>query len=261
MSSEDLQNFRIFDSAAVVGGYAARAGLFPSERVLFGEFLRAGTRVLDLGVGTGRTTPDLRALASRYVALDYSPQMIAALREAFPGVEAVVADASDLSSFEDGSFDAVVFSFNGIDYLHPEAKRQRCLDEMARVLATGGVAILSSHNARAVVRRPGPAGDGETPRARARRIGIAVYASVPLVVRTLPTGSFRRGHGFRLDAPRRLVTFTTVPAHMRRSAERAGLAHRRTVPAEHPRSGRSLSTPWYYYVFAKPAPPEPRTRP
>lgn len=258
MSSEDLQNFHIFDSAAVVGDYAARAGLFPSERALFGEFLRDGARILDLGVGTGRTTPDLRALSSRYVALDYSPQMITVLREQFPGVEAVVADASDLSGFEDGSFDAAVFSFNGIDYLHPEAKRQTCLTELARVLTAGGVVILSSHNARALVRRPAPPAEGETIRARARRVGVAVYASLPLVVRTLPTGSFRRGHGFRLDAPRRLVTFTTTPIHMRRSAERAGLVHRRTVPAEHPRRGRSRSTPWYYYVFAKAAPPDPQ---
>ena len=37
----------------------------------------------------------------------------------FPGLQFEAADAADLSLFADASFDAVVFSFNGIDYLAP----------------------------------------------------------------------------------------------------------------------------------------------
>ena len=58
-----------------------------------------------------------------------------------------LGDAADLGGFGDGTFDVVVFSYNGIDYLHPVEKRVRCLSEVARVLGRDGVLLLSTHNA------------------------------------------------------------------------------------------------------------------
>lgn len=66
-----------------------------------------GRRTLDVGCGEGRVTRDLRELGHRVVGLDQSVTMVAAAREADPGSEYVVGDASQLP-FEDGSFDIAI---------------------------------------------------------------------------------------------------------------------------------------------------------
>src|SRR3954462_6564324 len=55
------------------------------------------------------------------------------------------ADARDLSHFESGQFDFILFSFNGIDFVN-HIDRLRILKEIARVLDPGGVYAFSSHN-------------------------------------------------------------------------------------------------------------------
>ena len=54
-------------------------------------------------------------------------------------------DASNLG-LKDNSFDVVIFSFNGIDYIYPYIKRLAALKEIRRVLKTNGLFIFSSHN-------------------------------------------------------------------------------------------------------------------
>jgi ubiquinone/menaquinone biosynthesis C-methylase UbiE len=56
-----------------------------------------------------------------------------------------VGDACDLS-FKSNEFDAVVFSFNGIDCLYPYEKRIQALSEFRRILKPGGFFVFSSHN-------------------------------------------------------------------------------------------------------------------
>ena len=110
--------------------------------------------ILDIGVGGGRTTPYLSQKASRYVGVDYSEEMVRTCRNKFPGLEFMVADASDLSAFPDASFDAIVIAFNGLDYLFPNEKRRQCLRECGRVLRADGVLVFSSHNPRSIFVRP-----------------------------------------------------------------------------------------------------------
>lgn len=115
-----------------------------------------GRPILDIGVGAGRTTSLLRALSDDYVGVDYTAEMVQACRERHPGVRIEQMDARDLSRFEDGRFALVVFSFNGIDAVNLEGRRQ-VLREAYRVLQPGGLFIVSAHN------RLGP-GHGERPR-------------------------------------------------------------------------------------------------
>ena len=141
-------NLLVYRNPAVVSHYASLDYLTPCERHLFDTYLTPGMAILDMGVGGGRTTPYLSQKASRYVGIDYSEEMVRLCRDKFPRTEFLVADASDLSAFSDGSFDAIVFSFNGLDYLFPEEQRWKCLRECWRVLRAGGVFVFSSHNPR-----------------------------------------------------------------------------------------------------------------
>lgn len=127
--------------------YRNASDLFPAEAAMLAglEDRMPEGPILDIGVGTGRTAPALRALGRAYTGIDYSPEMIRRARAQFPDVDFRHMDARDLSAFPDGMFALVCFSFNGIDYV-PHADRLRILGEIRRVLAPGGCFCFSSHN-------------------------------------------------------------------------------------------------------------------
>ena len=140
-------NRRHYEGRFVAAEYARRSGLKPAEEAIFRRYENEirGARVLDLGVGGGRTTSYLADLASDYVGLDYSPLMIERCRRRFPAVRFEFGDARDLSRFGDGSFDLVLFSFNGIDAVGHE-DRLRILREVRCTLKDRGLFVFSSHN-------------------------------------------------------------------------------------------------------------------
>jgi SAM-dependent methyltransferase len=105
----------------------------------------AGRSVLDLGIGTGRTSIYLAPLAAHYEGIDYSPVMIEHFRSAFPALSARVASLCDLSSNESGSVDFIFGSNNVIDAVS-HAERMRAFGEFRRVLRSEGCLIFSSHN-------------------------------------------------------------------------------------------------------------------
>jgi ubiquinone/menaquinone biosynthesis C-methylase UbiE len=102
-------------------------------------------RMLDIGVGAGRTTCHFASLAKEYVGIDYSSTMIKACRARFPQYRLEVASAGDLSLFDDGYFDFVLFSFNGIDAVEHE-ERLKILREIRRVIRYGGYFSFSTLN-------------------------------------------------------------------------------------------------------------------
>jgi len=59
--------------------------------------------------------------------------MIKKAREILPHSTFIAGDACALS-FKNESFDCVLFSFNGIDYIFPESERLRALKEINRIL-------------------------------------------------------------------------------------------------------------------------------
>src|SRR6478735_3748230 len=112
-SSIDDHNRAVYESGDIVKEFTELEGLFPCEEHFFERFVPAGKAVLDLGVGAGRTVPYLHERAAKYVGVDYSQNMVDACRLRFPDTDVRLMDASDLSAFGDGEFDAVVFSYNG----------------------------------------------------------------------------------------------------------------------------------------------------
>jgi SAM-dependent methyltransferase len=104
-----------------------------------------GRRILDIGVGTGRTIPIMQALSEDYVAIDFLPPMVEACRRRYPGARVLLGDARDMAMFGAGSFDVVMFSYNGIDAVD-HVDRQRVLREVHRVLVPGGLFLFSTFN-------------------------------------------------------------------------------------------------------------------
>ena len=126
--------------------YSREQGMRLIEKQLIREFAPAVPgSILDLGCGAGRTTQTLARAGWRAVGLDLSEPLLRVARQRAPEVPYILADAAALT-FPANCFDAVLFSFNGIDYLHPEPAREQCFREVHNVLKPGGVFIFSSHN-------------------------------------------------------------------------------------------------------------------
>lgn len=153
----DDNNRNLYTTGGLVRYYAALSELQPAEETIL-TLLRerlSGMKMLDLGVGGGRTTRHFAPSVAEYTGLDYSPEMIEACRQRFSRFDRslswFVGDARDLSRFGDNSFDFILFSFNGIDYM-PPTDRERVFVEIARVGKSSGVFCFSSHNLTAMER-------------------------------------------------------------------------------------------------------------
>jgi SAM-dependent methyltransferase len=94
--------------------------------------LAPGRSVVDLGAGTGKFTPSLRATGARLVAVEPVDAMRAQLVAAHADVEALAGDAEHIP-LPDGSLDAIVCA----QAFHWFASRA-ALAEMRRALKVGG---------------------------------------------------------------------------------------------------------------------------
>lgn len=115
-----------------------------TARYLFATQHVAGRRTLDIACGTGYGLPILRAGTRRIVGADLDRRALNKA-QAEPGQSPWTLVSSDGKRlpFSDGSFDAVT-SFETIEHLK---ERDLFLAELRRVLAPGGILILSTPNA------------------------------------------------------------------------------------------------------------------
>jgi ubiquinone/menaquinone biosynthesis C-methylase UbiE len=143
-----LDNHITYETTYAVQQYATLTELQAPERAIL-DIVRLAlpqSRMLDLGVGGGRTTVHFAPHAAAYVGADYSAAMIDACHQRFGGerYRFEIADARALP-FDEASFDFVLFSYNGIDYV-PHDDRRLVLAEVRRVLRDGGRFAFSTHN-------------------------------------------------------------------------------------------------------------------
>ncbi|MBL7774364.1 MAG: class I SAM-dependent methyltransferase [Saprospiraceae bacterium] len=146
-----VQDKQVWNSAKVIQVYATVDQLQKPEQTIL-ELLRErlpGMRMLDLGIGGGRTTVHFAPLVKEYVGSDYAENMVDACRQRFPNpgehVRFDVIDATDMRRVPDRYFDLVLFSFNSIDCVAPE-DRDKVFHEAIRVSREGGYFVFSSHN-------------------------------------------------------------------------------------------------------------------
>lgn len=138
-------NRRAWSRGGFVAAYATRE-LRPPEIVIFLRYRdELSRRVLDLGSGAGRLAGYLVDLGAEIHGVDLAPDMVALCRERYPHATFHQGDVSDLSRFEDGQFDAVLAAWNLLDVFSDEDRRA-ALREIRRVLAPGGLFVMSAHN-------------------------------------------------------------------------------------------------------------------
>ena len=142
-----VSNRDTYESEDVVKTYARHFYLKKPEETILNN-LRSGLpnmRMLDIGIGAGRTTHYFAHLTKEYVGIDYSENMIKMCRGKFPNhpkkISFEVCDARSLKFFEDRYFDFVLFSLNGLDYSNHE-DRLRALREIRRSTKKGGVLLF-----------------------------------------------------------------------------------------------------------------------
>ncbi len=107
------------------------------------RWIPADSAVLEIGPGGGRWSASLLARSSRLVLVDVSARPLELCRELFgadPRVEYVQSSGNDLPGVADASIDAV-WSFDVLVHVAP-ADQAGYLDEIARVLVPGGIAVL-----------------------------------------------------------------------------------------------------------------------
>jgi SAM-dependent methyltransferase len=92
-----------------------------------------GSRVLDLGAGTGKLTATLLAVGADVTAVEPDPAMLTELRRALPDVRALAGSAEAIP-LPDGSVDAVLAG-NAMHWFDMAVAGP----EIARVLAPGGL--------------------------------------------------------------------------------------------------------------------------
>lgn len=182
-------NCRYFSKGAQLNFYKEEfLTLLPPEEALFARHLKSGQKVLDIGCGAGRTTAHVRKVTREVTGIDLSEVLIETARHKYPDVDFQVMDAVKLD-FPDCSFDVLIFSYNGLCYLHPLEKRWAAIREMERVLKKGGILIFSSFN---------------------RFLPLALYALVNLAVTKLLLG-FSSNYVIHLTRHGMTVNYETTP--------------------------------------------------
>src|SRR5713226_6332419 len=77
-------------------------------------------KILDIGIGGGRTTKFLIELSRDYAGIDYTPRSVEVARKKYPAANILGCDVRDMRVFDDHSFDFAFFSLNGIDSINHE---------------------------------------------------------------------------------------------------------------------------------------------
>jgi SAM-dependent methyltransferase len=145
--SESERLSRAFYESLGAAGLAARTTPEWDAAILarLFEMLPARARILDVGCGYGRIALPLARGGHRVDALDLSPTLIAAAREASRAedlpVDFRIGSMTNLP-YESASFDAVLCLWSSFHELLERGEQTAALAEMWRVLARGGFGLV-----------------------------------------------------------------------------------------------------------------------
>jgi ubiquinone/menaquinone biosynthesis C-methylase UbiE len=146
-TSIDQVNRRQMNKLGSVAHYSRRDDLSAAEQAALSAVAAQaqGQRILDIGVGGGRTVRALREISTNYLGIDNSDRMISACQRRFTGAQFEVMDARAMTTLPDASVQMAMFSCNGMGMVSHE-DRLLILRDVFRVLKPGGVFLFSTHN-------------------------------------------------------------------------------------------------------------------
>jgi ubiquinone/menaquinone biosynthesis C-methylase UbiE len=137
----DVDRARAYADLEIAGTYYLA---FRDLPVLLRKYV-CGTRALDFGCGTGRSTRFLRELAFEVIGVDVSQAMLDQARGRDPcGDYRLVAEGT-LAGFGTGTFDLILAAFT-FDNIPTDLQKTSALRDLRRLLAPGGrlVVVVSS---------------------------------------------------------------------------------------------------------------------
>ncbi len=143
----DAINRRAYTGKPMLHWYGDLDVMQDAERAILEQIgpLIKNKRLLDIGVGGGRTTKLLLPISRNYVGIDYAPDLVETAKGKYPEANILCRDARDLTSFDNATFDFVLASNNGLDYMVHE-DRIAVMKEVFRVLKASGLFMFSTHN-------------------------------------------------------------------------------------------------------------------
>jgi len=112
----------------------------PVEPVV--DFLEplAGGGALELAIGTGRIAVPLAERGARVAGVDFSPDMVAQLRQKTDAIPVTIGDMS--TTRVEGTFSLVYVVFNSIFNLRTQERQVACFENAAAHLDMGGVFVV-----------------------------------------------------------------------------------------------------------------------
>jgi len=130
--------------------YTKEVGLWASEKYVFQKYLEKEFSILDIGCGTGRTTFPLFKLGFQdIIGVDLTPEMIGAAKKLNHHFQTRIrfetGNAIQLA-FDDHTFHATIFSFNGLMSIPGHLQRVKAIKEIYRVLKSDGRFIFTTHD-------------------------------------------------------------------------------------------------------------------
>ncbi|WP_322961858.1 class I SAM-dependent methyltransferase [Mycoplasmopsis cynos] len=149
MNNNDKKVFHNQNTLFKYGNAALNIKLWNSEKYLITKYAKLDDNILDLGVGSGRTSFGMYELGYQNIsAIDISSSMIEQAKwinqKLNYKILFEVQDATKLS-FNKNAFGFALFSFNGWAGIPSENARIKALKEIFRTLKPGGIYIFSTH--------------------------------------------------------------------------------------------------------------------
>lgn len=109
------------------------------------KFLKSGNKILEIGAATGRYSVTLAEKGYDVTAVDLVPKHVEIMKSKTCGLKnfkCMVADALDLSMFEDKSFD-MVLNLGPMYHLFNKKDKNRAIKETLRVAKKGGICMFA----------------------------------------------------------------------------------------------------------------------
>ena len=140
---------KVYDDEIQVNSYLKAKDLQMPEQSILNKYSDKikGSVLLDVGIGTGRTTYHLSKIANKYTGIDISQGMINGANANFKNqnIDFQVGDARNMSIFKDNTFDVIFFSFNGLDHVKTD-ERILFFNEVKRICKNDALLVFSTHN-------------------------------------------------------------------------------------------------------------------